>query len=54
MNNLIILSDKDKIEIFTTVATLKNLSKEATEKDWWVTAVLRSLFALPLRRTDFV
>jgi hypothetical protein len=47
MNNLIKLSDKDRTDIFTTVATLKNLSKEAVEKDWWVTAVLRSLFALP-------
>ena len=47
MNNLIKLANKDRTDIFTTVATLKNLSKEAVEKDWWVTAVLRSLFALP-------
>ena len=47
MNDLINLSNKDRTDIFTTVATLKNLSKEAVEKDWWVTAVLRSLFALP-------
>jgi len=47
MNSLIKLSNKDKIDIFNTVATLKHISKEAVEKDWWVTAVLRSLFALP-------
>ncbi|MDR0799780.1 MAG: nucleotidyl transferase AbiEii/AbiGii toxin family protein [Dysgonamonadaceae bacterium] len=47
MNNLIKLSNKDKIDIFNTVATLNHISKEAAEKDWWVTAVLRSLFALP-------
>lgn len=47
MNNLINLPNKDKIDIFNTVATLKHISKEAAEKDWWVTAVLRSLFALP-------
>lgn len=47
MNNLTKISDKDKADIFNTVATLKHISKEAVEKDWWVTAVLRSLFALP-------
>ena len=47
MNNFVKLSDKDKIDIFNTVATLKHISKEAVEKDWWVIAVLRSLFTLP-------
>jgi predicted nucleotidyltransferase component of viral defense system len=47
MNDLAKLLNNDRTNIFTTVATLKNLSKEAAEKDWWVTAVLRSLFALP-------
>jgi hypothetical protein len=48
MNDLIRLSDKERAEIFATVSTLKNLPPEAIEKDIWVTAVLRSLFALPL------
>ncbi|GHV67369.1 hypothetical protein FACS1894199_12720 [Bacteroidia bacterium] len=47
MNDLIRLSDKNRTEIFATVSTLKNLPPEAIEKDVWVTAVLRSLFALP-------
>lgn len=47
MNDLVKLSNKDKTDIFNTVATLKHISRDAVEKDWWVTAVLRSLFALP-------
>lgn len=47
MNNLIKLPNKDRIDIFNTISTLKHISKEAAEKDWWATVVLRSLFALP-------
>ena len=47
MNDLIKLSGKDGMEIVATASTLKNLPPEAIEKDVWVTAVLRSLFALP-------
>ena len=47
MNNFFQLSEKDKIDVVNQTVILKKLPAEAIEKDIWVTAVLRSLFALP-------
>lgn len=47
MNNFLKLSGKDKIELINQTVIRKKLPSEAIEKDVWVTAVLRSLFALP-------
>jgi len=47
MNNFFQLSQKDQIEIINQAVIHKKLPPEAIEKDIWVTAVLRSLFALP-------
>jgi predicted nucleotidyltransferase component of viral defense system len=46
-DNFIILSEQTRINAFTETATRKALPAVAVEKDWWVTAVLRALFALP-------
>ncbi|MDR1525594.1 MAG: nucleotidyl transferase AbiEii/AbiGii toxin family protein [Tannerella sp.] len=45
--NISILSDKERIELFGRVQEKINLHTKSIEKDWWVTAVLRALFALP-------
>jgi len=47
MNNVFQLSDKDRIDVINQTVIRKKLPAEAIEKDIWVTAVLRSLFALP-------
>ena len=47
MNNFFQLSQKDRIEIINQAVIHKKLPPEAIEKDIWVTAILRSLFALP-------
>ena len=46
-DNFIILPEQTRINAFTETATRKALPAVAVEKDWWVTAVLRALFALP-------
>jgi predicted nucleotidyltransferase component of viral defense system len=46
-NNFINLPEQTRINAFTEAATRKVLPAVAVEKDWWVTAVLRALFALP-------
>jgi predicted nucleotidyltransferase component of viral defense system len=46
-DNFIILPEQTRINAFTETATRKALPAVAIEKDWWVTAVLRALFALP-------
>ena len=46
-DNFIILPEQTRINAFTETATRKALPSVAVEKDWWVTAVLRALFALP-------
>jgi len=46
-DNFIILPEQTKINVFTETATRKALPAIAIEKDWWATAVLRALFALP-------
>ena len=47
MSNFLQLSTQDKIEIINQSVIYKNIPPEAIEKDIWVTAVLRALFALP-------
>ena len=41
------LTKKEKLELFIQISKRVNLNEVAIEKDWWVTAVLRALFALP-------
>lgn len=41
------LSTKDKQEVINRVQSENGLNRQLIEKDWWVTAVLRALFALP-------
>ena len=42
------LSRKDRVDILDRVSSELNIrQREIIEKDWWVTAVLRALFALP-------
>ena len=45
MNEFLKLSEKDRINIFTQAGIRKKLSLLAIEKDWWVTMILRALFA---------
>ena len=46
-DNFIIIPEQTRINAFVETATRKALPAVAVEKDWWVTAVLRALFALP-------
>jgi len=41
------LSTEDKRDIINRVQAETGLNRQMIEKDWWVTAVLRALFALP-------
>ena len=41
------LTIKDKQDIINRVQAESGLQRQLIEKDWWVTAVLRALFALP-------
>jgi len=41
------LSSEDKRDIINRVQAETGLNRQMIEKDWWVTAVLRALFALP-------
>jgi predicted nucleotidyltransferase component of viral defense system len=41
------LSRKERLEIYQNIQDTFVLSKVIVEKDWWVTTVLRALFALP-------
>jgi len=45
--NLNDLSKKERLEIYQEAHDTLGFSKIVIEKDWWVTAVLRALFALP-------
>ncbi|GHT55634.1 nucleotidyltransferase [Bacteroidia bacterium] len=47
MNEFIKLPDTKKAEYFNNTALTTGLPNIAVEKDWWVTTVLRALFALP-------
>ena len=44
---LLKLQEQERVEIFRQTSKKINLNEVAVEKDWWVTAVLRALFALP-------
>ena len=41
------LPEQTRLDVFGQVRERTNLSEVAVEKDWWVTSVLRALFALP-------
>jgi len=41
------LSKEDQLEIIRRIGDSIRLPQQAIEKDWWVTTVLRALFALP-------
>ena len=41
------LHEQERTEVFRQISDTINLNEVAVEKDWWVTAVLRALFALP-------
>ena len=47
MNKFRNLTNEQQIAVIEQVANRKALPPVAVEKDWWVTAVLRTLFALP-------
>jgi hypothetical protein len=47
MNSFTNLQDVERIKFIDGLTLTSNLSTIAIEKDWWVTAVLRALFALP-------
>ena len=44
---LLKLQEQERAEVFRQISKKINLNEVAVEKDWWVTAVLRVLFALP-------
>ena len=41
------LPDQDRIDIIDYVSTKTGYRSQIVEKDWWVTAVLRTIFKLP-------
>jgi predicted nucleotidyltransferase component of viral defense system len=47
MNKFIDLPETQQIKYFESLSLQYNLSSVAIEKDWWITTVLRALFALP-------
>ena len=47
MNNFTDLQESERIKYIENLTLEYNLSTVAIEKDWWITAVLRALFALP-------
>ena len=44
---LLKLQEQERAEVFRQIGKKINLNEVAVEKDWWVTVVLRALFALP-------
>ena len=48
MNNWLILTKEEQIELFTQIAVKTNLPPQAVEKDAWVTLMLRMLFTSDL------
>ena len=44
MNKWIEIPEKERIDVLNGIAILTGLTKEAIEKDWWVTMVLKALF----------
>lgn len=47
MNKFTNLQDAERIKYIENLTLEYNLSTVAIEKDWWISAVLRALFALP-------
>jgi hypothetical protein len=47
MNKFTNLQDVERIKYIDNLTLEYNLSTVAIEKDWWISAVLRALFALP-------
>ena len=43
---LLKLQEQERVEVFRQISKKINLNEVAVEKDWWVTTVLRALFAL--------
>lgn len=43
--NLLDLSAKERVQIFSDISTATKLPTQSIEKDWWVTMVLRALFS---------
>ena len=41
------LDISERIAAVQTTAASKNIEDRAVEKDWWVSTVMRALFALP-------
>lgn len=48
MSKWIDLSPEEMQAIATQVADKKNITEGAVEKDWWVTAILKAVFSLPI------
>jgi predicted nucleotidyltransferase component of viral defense system len=48
MKNFLELPEQRRKDIFNQVSTLSGLPAYAVEKDWWVTLVLKAIFALPI------
>ena len=44
---LLKLQEQERAEVFRQISKQIKLNEVAVEKDWWVTAVLHALFALP-------
>ena len=47
INNFLKISPKRQINSFNKIAKKLRIIPQSVEKDWWVTTVLRALFALP-------
>jgi predicted nucleotidyltransferase component of viral defense system len=52
MNKWIEIPEKERLDILNGIAITTGLPKEAIEKDWWVTMVLKALFQTSC--TDFL
>ncbi len=50
MNNFLKLTESQKRSVFNAIAHKVGLPAQVVEKDFWVTAVLQTLFSLPISR----
>lgn len=50
MNKFLVLSDSQRKSVFESIAHKVGLPSQVIEKDFWVTAILQSLFSLPIAR----
>lgn len=48
MNKFIELSDSQRKNVFESIANKVGLLPQVVEKDFWVTAILQTVFALPI------